>query len=517
MSRRKLADRTLKTLKPVFPKGHEKAGQRLDTGERYDLMDTDVPGFGVRVTAKGQRTFILAGRFPGRPHYTRRELGSCAPFSDSERKNAEKAYKALPEKEREALTFDQYMLRIYGPRTLGAAREKARRWKQLLELGKDPAAEEERIERENQRRQENTFETVAEDYIRHVVIGPDENRPKQRKGPEVGRAIRSVFVRLWGKRPITEISRYDVLAAIEGVRDFGTERMLASYGIKEKRREERQKRKRGVRQRGPAPVQARNFLAYLKTLFSWAIERGTYGLETSPCDHVRGKTITGERNSRDRILSDTELAALWRAAGRIGYPYGPLYQLLILSGLRLNEAADAVRPEFDFENRLWVIPAARMKGRNSKARPHAVPLTKDILAILEKLPRFKKGDCLFSTSFGKKPVWVNDKVKKRLDGRMLHTLRALARMRGDEPDNLKLEPWTNHDLRRTLRSGLSKLRVDADVAEAVLAHVKSGIVGVYDRYDLLEEKRQALELWGAHVRLIVTPPPENVVPLRAQA
>ena len=106
---------------------------------------------------------------------------------------------------------------------------------------------------------------------------------------------------------------------------------------------------------------------------------------------------------------------------------------------------------------------------------------------------------------------MSDKVKKRLDRRMLRSLRALARMRGE--DSVKFEPWTNHDLRRTLRSGLSRLRIDHDVAEAILAHVKMGIVGTYERYDLLDEKRDALERWAARLREIVSPPPDNVVKL----
>ena len=100
---------------------------------------------------------------------------------------------------------------------------------------------------------------------------------------------------------------------------------------------------------------------------------------------------------------------------------------------------------------------------------------------------------------------------------MLHALRALARKRGDDPDKMKLGPWVNHDLRRTLRSRLSELRVNSDVAEAVLAHVKPGIRGVYDRYEYLDEKRDALELWAARLRDIVQPTPSNVVKLTARA
>jgi hypothetical protein len=74
-----------------------------------------------------------------------------------------------------------------------------------------------------------------------------------------------------------------------------------------------------------------------------------------------------------------------------------------------------------------------------------------------------------------------------------------------------MQHWTNHDLRRVVRSGLSRLRVNGDVAEAVLAHAKPGIRGVYDRFEYLDEKRHALELWAAHVRSITTQPPPNVV------
>jgi integrase len=257
-------------------------------------------------------------------------------------------------------------------------------------------------------------------------------------------------------------------------------------------------------------------------MFSWAIERDRFGLTTSPCDHLRAARILGDKASRDRTLTDDELFAFWRAAGRLGYPFGPLYRLLLLTGVRLNEAADSSWPEFDLSKAIWVIPSTRMKGRNSRARAHTVPLSCDALSILDVLPRVEaqvqsgepRRNHLFSTTAGERPVWVSSKIKERLDRRMLATLRALARQRGENPGEVSLPHWTNHDLRRTLRTGLSRLRVGADIAEAVLAHAKPGIRGVYDRFDLLDEKRQALELWSSHVRSIVSPPPTNVLTLR---
>lgn len=283
--------------------------------------------------------------------------------------------------------------------------------------------------------------------------------------------------------------------------------MLAAHGIKTKHGRSK-----------PAPNQARNVLGYLKTLFSWAIERGAYGLASSPCDHLRSSRILGEKRSRDRILSDDEVFAFWRAAKRLPYPFGPLYHLLLLTGLRLNEAADASWPEIDRVNKHWTIPGARMKGRPGSARAHVIPLTMEALAVLDKLPRFKNGEYLFSTTFGKRPAWVSTKVKCRLDRRMLRTLRACARARKrrEDPAKVILAPWVNHDLRRTLRSGLSRLRVSTDVAEAVLAHAKPGIRGVYDRFEYFDEKRRALELWTAHVKSIVEPISSNVMAFSAR-
>ena len=264
-----------------------------------------------------------------------------------------------------------------------------------------------------------------------------------------------------------------------------------------------------------SPGQARNLLGIAKTLFSWAARQKRFGLKASPCGDLKAKDLIGTKASTDRILNDTEVVAFWRnvdrliptdpriqsiAAGRVGYPYGPLYKMLLLSGLRLNECADASWDEFDLKEKLWIIPKERMKGTNEKARAHTVPLTDDMLAILEQLPRFKGGDFLFSVTGGKKPVWASAKVKKKLDARMLRSLRALARMRRQGP-------------RQGQARSVGEPRSAPDVAQRVVAAAhrprrqgsgagtrQAGMPGIYDRYELLDEKRDALELWSARVR-----------------
>jgi Arm DNA-binding domain/Phage integrase family len=369
----------------------------------------------------------------------------------------------------------------YGDLTLDEAREKAREWRKLIKDGRDPSFEEERQRQAKLRQQANTFAAVAEQFIK-AKLG------KERKGREVERDIRRDLIPKWERRPIAEIARSEIRQLIEDKAQ-------------------------------DAPAQARNLLGTVKRLFSWAVDREAYGLSASPAADIKASNIDaiGAKRKRNRALNDEELFALWRTTKRMAYPVGPVYQLLILNALRLNDAADAAKSEFDFRKNVWVIPADRMKGKNEEAREHAVPLTDDTLAVLESLPQFKSGDFLFSTTFGKSPVWIGDKIKKRIDKRMLRTLRALARSRGDDPKRIKLKPWINHDIRRTVRSNLSALRVAEEVREAVLAHVRPGIKGNYDVYDYLDEKREALKLWAKRLRDIVEPPPANVVQLNQSA
>src|SRR5262249_3084744 len=130
---------------------------------------------------------------------------------------------------------------------------------------------------------------------------------------------------------------------------------------------------------------------------------------------------------------------------------------------------------------------------------HLVPLVEDTLAVLTALPRFHRGDYLFSTTFGARPVSGFSKMKKRLDQAMAVDA-----------------PFTLHDIRRTMRTGLSALPVPDLVRELVIGHTKKGLHKVYDQYAYLDEKRHALELWAKRLRDIVTPPPANVIPLRTQ-
>ena len=359
--------------------------------------------------------------------------------------------------------------------SLEAARVKARMWLELIKKGVDPQIQEERERQAELRQQGTTFASVAEDFIR-------EKLPGERKGREVERDIRRELIPAWGRRPIADIAPLDVRYVIKAVKERG------------------------------APYQAHNLLVTARRMFSWAIDQHVYGLEASPCDRLKPKAIIGKKISRSRILDDEELCAFWRAMRRLGYPYGPLYQLLLLSGQRKSEVAEARWSEFDMQRKLWTIAGERMKGEGEGA-PHTVPLTADMIVILEALPRFKHGDHLFSTTFGRKPINGFSKAKDRIDARMQLTWRALGRVNDKDRRNTSIPGWVNHDIRRTVRTHLSALPVQDVVRELIIAHARPGLHKVYDRYAYLDEKRQCLELWSARLRTIVEPPPPNVVPL----
>jgi integrase len=444
--RKLITDRALKAMAPAPKKG-----------QRVEVWDTKVPGFGVRVSdiedrdpqrrgKAGRISFMLYTRFAAGAAPTRRVIG------------------------------------IYGAMTLERAREIAGEWRSMIDKGIDPAAvEADKIaaaKREAEQRIKHAFRSVAEDFITDKVAN-------ERQGGPVERDLRSYFIEAWGDKPVGEITELDVLAIINRKKRTGK------------------------------PHMARNLLAIAKRFFNWTIEQRIYGLKSSPCDRLKAAKIIGEKVTRSRRLTDDEIFAFWRATGRMAYPVGDVYRLLLLTGLRLNECAAISWPEITDD--ILTIPASRMKGREHKAREHIAPLSSSALDLIARLPRQNGGPYIFSYSTGKTPLTMSSAIKEELDARMLRTLRALARQRGQDPEKVELPRWVNHDLRRTVRSGLSALRIPQEVAEAVLAHAPSGLVATYDSHGFLDEKREALEAWAARVGVIVNPDKVgNVVALRSR-
>jgi integrase len=449
--RKPLTDKTLKALKAA------------PAGKRTEIFDTLSPLL-VRVGDKGdakgkalpaQIVFALYARVP-------RPGGGTAPA--------------------------RLRLGDYASMTLEQAREKAKAWALLIQGGKDPRAIE-LAQREAERsaeaaRHAHTVKVVSEDFIRRhtskLAKATDAENTIRREllGQEKkdGEWVNTKDER-WRNRPMAEIKGADVVAIIDGIVDRG------------------------------APAQAHNALGYIKRLYSWAIGRQAYGLETSPCDRIKPKDLIGEKVKRDRVLSEPELRAVWKAGETMGYPFGDVIRLLILTGQRKSEVAEAIWSEFDLDKALWTIPAKRMKADAA----HVVPLAPSVVALLKDLPRFKHGDHLFTTTGGRRPVSGFSKAKTRADA------KALAALRKEAGDEATMEPWVLHDLRRTVRTGFSAIPASDVVRELTIAHTQKGLHRVYDQHSYLDEKRALLEAWAAKVRDIVSPPPDNVTVLRERA
>jgi integrase len=347
----------------------------------------------------------------------------------------------------------------YPALSLAEARVKAGRWRAMIAQGLDPKQVEAREARATVRaerlKQAHTFEAVAEAYIENHLA-------KLRRGKDDAREIRKNLIPKLGHLPIAEIARFDIVETIKPIA------------------------KR-------APYVAHICLNHIKRVYSWAIEQDCYGIEQSPADRTKPRVLIGEKRARTRVLNDAELRAFWKASRQLGYPFAGLYQLIALTGCRIGEASGARWREFDLAERTWVIPETRFKS----GQQHLVPLSEDAMAVLEALPRWNGGDYLFSTKSGVRPINGFSKTKSRVNS-------LIAVELGGAP-----EPFQIHDIRRTVRTRLSELRVPDHVGELVIGHGRRGLQRVYDLHTYEAEMREALERWAARLRSIVDPPPTS--------
>jgi integrase len=228
------------------------------------------------------------------------------------------------------------------------------------------------------------------------------------------------------------------------------------------------------------PEAANATLAAMRALFRWANRRDL--VEAVP---TVGILPPGAATRRDRVLSDAELARVLRAARQLGHPFGSFTQLLILTALRRNEAANLRWDEIDLTERLITLPAERTKSR----RAHLVPLAPTAIDLLARLPR--TGTFVMSVD-GSRPISTFSRGKRRID----HHAPMLA-------------PWTLHDLRRSAATGLARLGVARFVISRILAHSDREVTGIYDRYEYLSEKRAALEQWAVHTSGLLHPHAEE--------
>lgn len=352
------------------------------------------------------------------------------------------------------------------------ARERAKDALEAVDRGEDPAAE--RVSAKKLQHlphaDRNAFGVLLRQFFhRHAIprtrswretarlLGLQIDEDQSVSGqPLVFKDIPGRIAARWAERPVHSIRRRDIIELLDDSKDRG------------------------------ATTTANRELAALRKFFSWCVEREV--IEANPALGI-GKPALERR--RERVLSDAELVAVWRAAEAEGYPFGHLVTLLILTAQRRNEVALSSWPEFGLKARIWQIPATRTKN----ARAQNVPLSDAAIAILRTIPRFAGGGYLFGLA-GRTGFTGFSKAKGRLDKRIAEIASEEAGASG------VIAGWTLHDIRRTVATRMGDIGILPHVIEAILNHVsgsKSGVAGTYNRALYETEKREALEQWAAYV------------------
>jgi integrase len=362
--------------------------------------DTGCPGFGVKVTPKGRKVFVVLYRTAG--------AGS---------------------------RLRKYTIGPYGRVTLNQARVTAQKVFAAKLDGRDLAAE----KKDSRRRMvADRVDDLLEAFITQHIS-------QNRSASEISRMLRREVGSAWGARSIHEIAKRDVIDVVSA-----------------------------IEQRG-APVAANKALKSIKTFFRWCVGRAV--LDRSPAD---GVPLPAKQVTRDRVLTDAELARVILAARKIDGPYGDIVEVLALTGQRREEVAHCTWDEIDVKTRTWKLSSDRTKN----AKSHEVHLSDPVIAVLNRTS--ERGKFVFSRS-GNIPFQDFSVAKRELD--------QLSGVTG----------WRLHDLRRTCVSGMARLGIAPHVADKILNHqggTISGVAAVYQRHDFLAERREALEKWGTHVRQI---------------
>ena len=330
-------------------------------------------------------------------------------------------------------------LGLYPALSLTKARENARDKLQEAARGIDPA---------QKKQSELTVGVAAAEYVERYA------KPNQRRWKETQRILNAELIPTHGGFKLSEVTTTHIRDVINTIESRG------------------------------ASIQANRTLQTIKAFWRWLIDRG-YS-EMSPADPLRPPT---KERSRERVLEDTEVQLFWNACKSMGYPFGSVFQLLLLTAQRRQEVSGIRWSELDLDGCEWRIPASKAKNN----REHIVPLSAPAMSIISKTPRFSH-DLLFTTT-GITAVSGFSKAKKKL-----------YRLMQDKTQGVTIMPWRLHDMRRTAASGIAKLGSDQVTIEKALNHSSgklSGVAAVYNRYGYHKEKSEALNDWANYVMALV--------------
>lgn len=391
-------------------------------GDRLEIWDDLLKGFGLRVTANGAKTFFAFGRVDGRK--VRVTLGP------------------------------------YPRLNVVEAREQAREALRSMGMGVDPRARPEKGAR-------TVADLVDEFEKRHIPKLKGGGGDKlEASAYQTMLHLRMRFLpRFRGRAPDT-IKRAEIRALLDDIVDQG------------------------------ANVTANRTFAAIRKLFNWAMERGE--LDASPCI---GIAAPAKEVQRSRFLTKEEIKTVWQAADVLTPINAAFVRVLLLTGQRRASVAQMARSQI--ADGVWTVPREKMKGD----REQTVPLSPAVLKIIDDLPCL--GDLVF-THDGRRAVAGFSKLKAQMDA-------EIDRLTGREEDGPPtFTPWRLHDLRRTAGTHIARLGFPRLLVSKILGHAEGGVTQIYELHSYDDEKRRALDAWGAQVEEIVAgkEAASNVIPLR---
>jgi integrase len=325
------------------------------------------------------------------------------------------------------------------------ARKAAEKLSAKIALGIDPAAERETARVES----ETTLAVLAQRYIEAKRSGW-----RARTLDEVGRHI-AKHLKPLHDTPITSVTQRGIAELLNGIAESS------------------------------GPTAANRVRATLAAIFGWAMREGIQ----LPMGNIASLTNVRQEKSRERVLTDAELKAIWTACP--DNDFGAIVRLLILTGQRRTEIGGLRWDEIGGDE--IVLPASRVKNK----RPHIIPLSEPARAVIANIERGGR-----THVFGSGPAGFTDWSKSKA------ALDANCEGAGE---------WILHDLRRTVATRMAELGVQPHIIEAVINHIsghKGGVAGIYNRAAYDREKREALNLWAEHVMALVEGRKAVVVPIK---
>ncbi len=363
-------------------------------------------------------------------------------------------------------------LGAWGSITLEQARTAAKARLGRVAAGFDPKAEREARKAEDTRRRADearakadkafTVEALIADWAKLHLAG---RRP--RYAAEATRALRLAF-KAHLERPAANLDHGAVVAVLDALSGEGK------------------------------AATTRLTLAYGRACYGWAVKRRR--LASNPFAGL--PVADGGAVARDRVLSDAEVGEVWRAAGKVPAPHGPMVRLLLLTLARREEVCSMTWGEVAPDLSVWTQPGSRTKN----GKPHIVHLSgaaRDILRSMlgaeagKPLPAPPAQDLLVFGVGDNRPITAHSWTKRQVDGAIAGERKEAA---GD--DAAEMPRWVLHDFRRSGVTWLAGAGFPPHVCDRLLNHVGgtiSGVAAVYQRNEFLPERKAALEAWGKHV------------------